>query len=150
MEYTGEESSADSMFGDWGFGAEPILEETINVHPASDSSLVDTKVLEVCLDQIPPERILTGILPSIEDSCRKGYKTILSQNASAEEKANAAHKMCGSLGTFGCSPLERALRSIEATYLRGSSGAPEERDLEELSEKTLESLRKEIEKRCNR
>jgi signal transduction histidine kinase/DNA-binding response OmpR family regulator len=149
LSYSEETSAADSMFGDWGFGADPILEE-IPEEKTKDTKLVDTHVLEVCLEQIPPEKILTTILPSIEESCRKGYKTILSENASPEEKSNAAHKMCGSLGTFGCAPLERALRSIEATYLRGSSGAPEEKNLEDLAEKTLESLRKEIEKRSNK
>ena len=143
--YTGEESSADSMFGDWGFGAEPVIEEIKD----DESSLVDTKVLEACLEQIPPDKILSSILPSIEQSCRKGYETILSKTTTPEEKANSAHKMCGSLGTFGCLTLERALRSIEATYLRGQDNPEAEKNLEDLSEKTLESLRKEIEKRSN-
>lgn len=149
LEYTGDTSAADSMFGDWGFGAEPSLD----IPPPKEKEsieLVDTKILEACLEQIPPERILTSILPSIEESCRRGYKTILSSSSRPEEKSNAAHKMCGSLGTFGCMPLERSLRSIEAAYLRGELNTAEEQNLEELAEKTLENLRKEIEKRSNR
>lgn len=149
LDFTTEESSADSMFGDWGFGAEPTFEPLPTAN-SDENGLVDSKVLEVCLEQIPPEKILSTILPSIEESCRKGYKTILSNTAASEEKTNAAHKMCGSLGTFGCYPLERALRSIEATYLRGGSGAPEEKNLEDLAEKTLDKLREEIEKRVNK
>jgi signal transduction histidine kinase/DNA-binding response OmpR family regulator len=146
-----EPSAAESMFGDWGFGAEPSLEPIPTQRMLQEeTSLVETSILEACLEQIPPEKILNNILPSIEDSCRKGYKTILSKKASAEDKANAAHKMCGSLGTFGCTTLERSLRSIESTYLRGGGQSPEENSLEDLSEKTLESLRKEIEKRVNK
>jgi PAS domain S-box-containing protein len=135
-----EEDSMGDIFSDWGFGqtSSPVAE---------DEDIISIETLNACLEILPIERVATVILPSIEENCRKGVKTILSRDSSPKDKSNAAHKMCGSLGTFGCIALERAARGIESHYERDASPSHEEKELEALVEKTLESLRKTIDKK---
>ncbi len=129
----------DKMFSEWGFGTDPSI--------PIDDDIISVETLNACLEILPIERINSVILPTIEENCRKGAEIILSKTASPEEKSNAAHKMCGSLGTFGCISLEKSARAIEAHYDREQSPSPEEGELKNLVEKTLETLRKTIEKK---
>jgi len=129
----------DEIFSEWGFGGSK--DTTI------DDDIISIETLNACLEILPIERVASVILPSIEENCRKGVKIILSKEGTPKEKSNAAHKMCGSLGTFGCIALERAARGIESHYERSSSPSHEEETLEELVKKTLDTLRKTIDKK---
>jgi CheY-like chemotaxis protein len=160
-----ESSQSDDLFGEWGFGDKTInIFEEENLENGEkddlfprvrdkigkdtyDEDIISPETLNACLEILPIERVASIILPSIEENCRKGVQIILSKESSPKEKANAAHKMCGSLGTFGCTALERAARGIESNYERTSSPSHEEEELESLVEKTLETLRKTIDKK---
>jgi signal transduction histidine kinase/DNA-binding response OmpR family regulator len=141
------ESSEDVMFGEWGFGEEPLLEVNEENNAEEGGEIVNLHTLNACLEIIPIERVESIILPSMTTNCRKGCEVILSADASPEAKSSWAHKMCGSLGTFGCVALEKVARSIESHYKMDSGPAEGEKDLQALVEKTLETLTAAVEKK---
>ena len=124
-----------SFVEEWGFGAEPTLEEE-----STGEEIVNKTTLSNFLTYIPIAKLKTEIYPPLKENCRIGCDVLLSDFATAKEKASAAHKMCGSLGTFGCTALDRLARELETHYQNSTEPAPGLKKLKALVEKTIEEL----------
>jgi signal transduction histidine kinase/DNA-binding response OmpR family regulator len=103
----------------------------------NEHQIIDIKTLEGCLEYISLDKVKAKILPEMIANCRRAVETVESPESTAAAKREATHKMCGSLGTFGCVALEKLARGLENHYKTGDAHAPHEEELKPLVEETL-------------
>ena len=122
----------------WGFNLEP------EIPGAEEVPIVDRDTLTGCLKYIPKQAALS-IFERMKASTRTGAEVISSEESSAQEKAGAAHKMVGAVGTLGCSALGALAKELELHYLQSEKEHPKTKTLKELLEKTIAELEKGLE-----
>jgi signal transduction histidine kinase/CheY-like chemotaxis protein/HPt (histidine-containing phosphotransfer) domain-containing protein len=118
---------------------QPVFKSVVSIDEPLEE-LINEDALNACASFLPIERIKNHLLPKMKENCQKSLEVILDENSKKEDKSNAAHKMCGSLGTFGCVALEKLARDLEGHYKTTNSPSPKLSKLEPLIEKTLYEL----------
>lgn len=109
--------------------------------------IIELETLKNSLEYFPKPTVLS-IVDKMEGSIKESLKILLDKSPPATEKREIAHKLCGSLGSFGCLRLEATMRNLESQYKKGVNNPTEPNvgDLEVLCTKTLTELRELIEK----
>jgi len=124
----------------WGFSSDPHIPEP----GEEENPIIDREALSGCLRYIPKQAAIS-IFEKMKTSTRAGADVITDPTRTAKEKASAAHKMVGAVGTLGCSALGALAKELELHYNQFETEHKKTGTLKEMLEKTIAELEKGLE-----
>jgi signal transduction histidine kinase/CheY-like chemotaxis protein len=107
-----EENTLDA----WGaFETDPSLQ-------LPPETYLDTDKLKNLIKNVGAKTIFDDAIPAAKNTAIEALETLLSETSSRKEKAQAAHKMRGGLGTLGFEKIHEVATEIESFYKENEEG----------------------------